>query len=132
ILGWGEGGCELVVSDAAFRLRADDLEPALERARAGGRRVIGVVASACSTATGVFDPLPDVAAFAERHELWFHVDGAHGASAALSTKYRSLFAGIERVDSVVWDAHKMMLLPALVTAVVFRDGRRSYEAFAQR
>ncbi len=40
--------------------------------------------------------------------------------------------GIARADSVVWDAHKLMLMPALVTAVIFRDGRRSYEAFAQQ
>jgi L-2,4-diaminobutyrate decarboxylase len=32
---------------------------------------------------------------------------------------------------VVWDAHKMMLMPALITAVLFRDGTRSFEAFAQ-
>jgi L-2,4-diaminobutyrate decarboxylase len=31
----------------------------------------------------------------------------------------------------VWDMHKMMLMPSLVTAVLFRDGRHSYEAFAQ-
>ena len=45
--------------------------------------------------------------------------------------HRRLVQGIERADSVVWDAHKLMLMPALVTAVLFRDGRRSYEAFAQ-
>ena len=39
--------------------------------------------------------------------------------------------GIERADSVVWDAHKMMLMPALVTAVLFRDAARSFDAFAQ-
>src|SRR6185295_14399978 len=55
----------------------------------------------------------------------------HGASAVLSPKYAHLTAGIERADSLVWDAHKMMLLPALVTAVLFRDGKRSYQSFAQ-
>jgi len=39
--------------------------------------------------------------------------------------------GSERADSLVWDAHKMLLMPALVTAVLFRDGSRSYEPFAQ-
>jgi L-2,4-diaminobutyrate decarboxylase len=58
-----------------------------------------------------------------------HVDGAHGASFALSTKHRSLVAGIERADSVVWDAHKMLLCPALVTAVLFKDGRDAFAAF---
>ena len=107
--------------------------PAARRAaEARGRRVIGVVASACSTATGAFDPLEAIADFCERGGLWLHVDGAHGASARFSDRHRSLVQGIARADSVVWDAHKLMLMPALVTAVIFRDGRRSYEAFAQQ
>jgi L-2,4-diaminobutyrate decarboxylase len=93
--------------------------------------VIAVVASAGSTATGAFDPLDEVADFCAAHDLWMHVDGAHGASAVLSDTHRARLRGIERADSVVWDAHKMMLMPALVTAVLFRDGRRSYQAFAQ-
>jgi L-2,4-diaminobutyrate decarboxylase len=117
-----------VAVDARGRLRAEALPEALERA---GSPVIGVAASACSTATGVFDPLVEVADFCERRGLWMHVDGAHGAAAAIAPRYRHLVAGIERADSVVWDGHKMLLLPALVTAVLFRDGRRSYAPFAQ-
>ena len=94
--------------------------------------MIGVVASACSTATGAFDPLEAIADFCEGAGLWLHVDGAHGASVAFSDRHRPLVQGIARADSVVWDAHKLMLMPALVTAVIFRDGRRSYEAFAQQ
>jgi L-2,4-diaminobutyrate decarboxylase len=93
--------------------------------------VIALVASAGSSATGAIDPLEELAAFCESEGLWFHVDGAHGASLALSARYRSRLVGIERADSVVWDAHKMMLTPALLTAVIFREGRTSYQAFAQ-
>jgi L-2,4-diaminobutyrate decarboxylase len=60
------------------------------------------------------------------------VDGAHGAGALLSPKYRHLLRGLERSDSFIWDAHKNMLMPALITGVVFREGRRSYEAFSQK
>jgi L-2,4-diaminobutyrate decarboxylase len=131
IMGWGKGGFVAVPVDDRFRLRPEALDAAFARAVDAGRRPIAVAASACSTATGSFDPLPEIASFCEERGLWFHVDGAHGASAALSDKTRHLVAGIERADSVVWDAHKMMLVPGLVTAVLFRDGARSYEAFAQ-
>ncbi|MCI0571469.1 MAG: pyridoxal-dependent decarboxylase [Myxococcaceae bacterium] len=131
IMGWGEGGVTPVPVDASFRLRPDALEGALMAARRAGRHPIAVVGSAGSTATGAFDPLEAVADFAQAHDLWFHVDGAHGASTALSPKYRAQLKGIERADSVVWDAHKMMLMPALVTAVLFRDGARSFDAFSQ-
>ena len=131
ILGLGEGGLTEAVPDDDRKLRAPAVADALSRARQAGRHVIAVVASACSTATGTFDALDEIADVCEREGVWLHVDGAHGASAALSTRHRSLVSGIERADSVVWDAHKMMLVPALVTACLFRDGRRSYETFSQ-
>jgi L-2,4-diaminobutyrate decarboxylase len=131
IMGLGARAAWPVPVDARFRMDAHALAPAKRAAEAAGRRVIGVVASAGSTATGAYDPLEPVASFCEAHGLWMHVDGAHGAAVALSTRHRGLLAGIARADSVVWDAHKLMLMPALVTAVIFRDGRRSYEPFAQ-
>jgi L-2,4-diaminobutyrate decarboxylase len=130
ILGLGAGGAVTVGCDEQFRMRAADLPAAL--GRAGARRVFAVVASACSTATGAFDPLPAIADFCAAHDLWLHVDGAHGASAVLSPRHRALLDGIERADSVVWDAHKLMLMPGLATALIYRDGRHAYQTFAQR
>ncbi len=130
-MGWGAEGLIPVPVDERFKMRADALDGALRQAHASGRKVIAVSASSCSTATGAFDPLEPIADFCRQHGLWLHVDGAHGASASLTPKYRSLLAGIERADSVVWDAHKMLLMPALLTAVVFRNGSPSFHAFAQ-
>lgn len=131
IMGWGGGGLITVPVDERFRMRADLLPEALARATADGRRVLGVIASACSTATGAFDPLEPIADFCDHHALWMHVDGAHGAALALSPRHRAVLHGIERADSVIWDAHKMLLQPALVTGVLFRDQRHAAGAFAQ-
>ncbi len=130
-MGLGGDGVEAVPVDEKYSLRPELLEETYARAVAKGRRPIAVVASACSTATGSFDPLDTIADFCASKGLWMHVDGAHGAAVALTDKYRDLVRGIERADSVVWDAHKMMLTPALVTAVLFRERRGSYEAFSQ-
>jgi len=131
IMGWGAGGVVRVPVDSAYRMRVDLLEEALARATADGRIVLGVIGSACSTATGSFDPLEPIADFCARHRLWMHVDGAHGAAMAVSPTHRHLLRGIDRADSVIWDAHKMLLQPALITAVLFRDQRHSAGAFAQ-
>jgi len=131
-MGWGAEGVRSVPTDEAFRLRPEALEGALTAARDEGRRTIAVVASSCSTATGSFDPLPELAAFCAEQGLWLHVDAAHGGPLVFSAKHRDRLAGLERADSLVWDFHKMMGLPALGTAVLFRDGERSYEAFAQQ
>lgn len=132
VMGWGAEGAIPVSTDTRFRLTRSGLEEARATARSLGRRVLAVVANACSTATGTYDPLPVAADFCEQHGLWLHVDGAHGASALLSRQHRHLLEGLARADSVVWDAHKMMMMPALLTAVVFQRGSDSYSAFAQR
>jgi L-2,4-diaminobutyrate decarboxylase len=132
IMGLGEEGAMPVDVDGRFHMTPEGLERAFEEARREGRRPFALVANACSTATGGYDDLEMAADFAVRRGLWLHVDGAHGAGALLTGKYKRLLSGIERSDSFIWDAHKNMLMPALVTAVVFRDGRRSYEAFSQK
>ncbi len=127
ILGLGARAFEPVAVDAANRMVAADLPRACERARAAGRRPIAVVASAGSTATGAHDPLAAVGAFCRAQGLWFHVDGAHGASALLSPTLRPRLAGVELADSLVWDAHKMLQASSLCAAVLVRQ-RGSLEA----
>jgi len=114
--------------DARHHLTVAAVERAL--ASAGDRRVIGIVAAAGSTATGAFDPLGELADLAAARGLWLHVDAAHGGGVAVSPKHRDKLRGIERADSVVWDAHKLLMMPALVTAVLFRRGDDAYGAFA--
>ncbi len=132
IMGWGEKG--IVKIPVSGNLRADTgaLSQTLKQARDKGLRVIAIVGNACTTSTGTYDPLDEMANFARAEGLWFHVDGAHGGAAAFSEKYSHLVKGIELADSVVIDFHKMMLAPALTTAVLFRNGSHSYETFAQK
>ena len=132
IMGWGEDAAIAVPCDAEFRMRPDALPEAMKRAEAEGRRVICIVASACTTPTGTYDRIRPIADFCAEHNLWLHVDAAHGGPAGLSEKYCHLLDGCGRADSVVFDAHKMMLMPALVTGVIFRDGAHSFCAFDDR
>jgi L-2,4-diaminobutyrate decarboxylase len=130
----GLGGKQVIPipTDAAFRMRVDELAKALKQAKAGSRTVLAVVASAGSTATGAIDPLDPIADLCAEYGVWFHVDGAHSGAMVVSDKLRPRLKGIERADSVIIDAHKMMLMPALATLVIFKEGRRSFETFSQQ
>jgi L-2,4-diaminobutyrate decarboxylase len=132
ILGFGERLVLPVETDADFATDLDSLEAAYHQACARGARPLAVVANAGSTATGTYDDLEAIAELCEKHDLWFHVDAAHGGSALLSARYASLLRGIERADSIIWDAHKLMLMPSLCTAVLFRNGAHLDQAFQQQ
>jgi L-2,4-diaminobutyrate decarboxylase len=132
VIGLGGGSVIRIPYDSRFAMRTDLLGETMQRAEDQGIRVICVAANACSTATGTYDNLEETALFCHEHGLWFHVDGAHGLGVLFTDRYRHLVKGLEHADSVVVDFHKMLLTPGLNTMVLFRDGRRSYETFAQK
>jgi L-2,4-diaminobutyrate decarboxylase len=132
IMGLGEESIVKVPFDSDYRMRTDLLEEYRKRAEDKGIKIISVASNSCSTATGSYDNLNKIADFCEKYDLWLHVDGAHGMGVLFSEKYRNRVAGVERVDSVVIDFHKMLLVPALNTLVMFRNGDKSFETFAQK
>ncbi|MEZ6041790.1 MAG: pyridoxal-dependent decarboxylase [Planctomycetaceae bacterium] len=131
ILGLGSQQVVRVDLDERRRMRPDCLDSVLVREKERGRRIIAVCACACATPIGAFDPLDEIADVCERHQVWLHVDAAHGGSLMMSDIHRHKLAGIHRADSVVWDAHKMLFVPALCAAVLFRNRDVRYETFRQ-
>ncbi len=132
IMGWGEAGIIKVPTNERYEMRTELLEACYQEAMDAGKEVIAVVGSACTTSTGSFDNLNAIADFCAKHDLWMHVDGAHGAPFALSGTHRNLVAGIERADTIAMDFHKTMATPALTTALFFKDGSRSFHTFRQK
>lgn len=120
------------VGERGGRMDPQALAEALAALRREDRVPLAVCATAGSTATGAFDPLEAIADVCAAEGVWLHVDGAHGASFALSPRLRPLLAGIERADSVSWDPHKMMWMPMSTGAVLVREGRHLEAAFQQR
>jgi L-2,4-diaminobutyrate decarboxylase len=132
ILGFGERFMLAVETNEHLAMDAASLKAAYHHACSMGACPLAVVANAGSTATGTYDDLEAIATFCEQHDLWFHVDAAHGGSALLSPRYRTLLRGIDRADSIVWDAHKMMMMPSLCTAVLFRNRTYLDHVFRQQ
>ncbi|NTU59734.1 MAG: PLP-dependent decarboxylase, partial [Deltaproteobacteria bacterium] len=129
ILGVGARGVYALDVDERGVVVPDRLPRAWQRALDDGRKPFALVANACSTAVGLYDPLREIGAFCREHGVWFHVDGAHGASALLSPRHRHRLAGVELADSLVWDAHKLLRAPPLCAAVLVRDHRDLDGAF---
>lgn len=131
ILGIGSDSLYALAVDNQGVIIPDRLPQALQRLRENGKRPLALVANACSTALGLYDPLQEIGRFCREENIWFHVDGAHGASALVSEKYRHLLQGVELADSLIWDAHKLMRTPTVCAALLVRDGRTLDNAFQQ-
>ncbi|MDE7186703.1 MAG: hypothetical protein K2O13_04260 [Lachnospiraceae bacterium] len=121
-----------VPADDKCSIRAELLEDIYQQAASEGKIVFCVIGCACTTSVGAYDDLEAVADFAERHRLWFHVDGAHGGAVIFSDQYRYLLKGIERSDSLILDFHKMMLVPPLSTAIIYNAGNRKVNEFSPK
>ena len=131
IMGLGAENAIKIPCDENFKVDFEKLKELYADTVAKGKKVFAIVVGACSTATGKFDDLEKIGTFCQENNIWFHVDGAHGAPTLLSPKYKHYLKGIELANSVVWDAHKMMMFPALVTGVFFKDNKNSHSTFSQ-
>jgi len=98
-------------SDDNYRMSIESLRAAVEADKAAGLTPVMVVATAGTTNTGAADPLHDIADLCERENMWFHVDGAYGAPAAVTAPGRRHLDGMERADSLVLDPHKWFFQP---------------------
>jgi glutamate/tyrosine decarboxylase-like PLP-dependent enzyme len=93
--------------------------------------VFAVVATAGTTNLGVVDDIAGIAAVAQEHGWWLHVDGAYGGAALAAPSVRHLFAGVEEADSFIVDPHKWLFAPFDSCALIYRDPVQARAAHTQ-
>jgi aromatic-L-amino-acid decarboxylase len=108
IAGIGDEHLRKIAVDETFAMRPDALVEAIAADRAAGLRPFLVVATAGSTSSLAFDPVPAVAEICRTEGLWLHVDGAMAGIAALCPELRSVNAGLDLADSYATNPHKWM------------------------
>lgn len=121
LLGIGADQLWKVPVDADGKMDVAALKDLIQQAKQEGARPFFVAGTAGTTVRGAYDPLDKIAAIAQQENLWFHVDGAWGASALLSPTHRTLMQGVDQADSVVWDAHKMMGMTLICSMLLVKQ-----------
>jgi len=121
VLGIGLDNLISVPCDENGKMRPDKLVEEIKFAKSNGQTPFCVIATSGTTVRGSFDPLVPISEICDEFALWLHVDAAWGGSCLFSAKHRNLMEGIEKADSVCWDAHKMMGVPLVCSAFLVKD-----------
>ena len=129
ITGFGHHQIRKMPVDSRFRMDVCALEKNIEKDIESGLIPFAVIATAGTTNTGSIDPLKEISSICRKNHMWMHVDGAFGASALVSDKYRRLLQGIELSDSMSWDAHKGLFQTYSCSVVMARNSRNLTGSF---
>jgi aromatic-L-amino-acid/L-tryptophan decarboxylase len=129
LLGLGHKALRLAGTRPDFTIDTAALRMMIREDRAAGLLPVCLIGCAGTVNTGAIDPLDELADICREENLWFHVDGAFGALAALSPELRPRLKGMERADSLAFDMHKWMYLPYEVGCTLVRDAETHRDAF---
>lgn len=132
LLGMGLGQLRKIPEDDLYRVDLERLEDAIRADAEAGLEPCCVIGIAGTTNTGSVDKLDRLAAIAERHGCWFHVDAAYGGAVMLTDKYRHMLRGIELADSITVDPHKWFYVPFEAGGILVRNGDLLRHSFLVR
>ncbi len=94
--------------DSLYSMDPAALDAAIRADLAAGHRPAGVILCTGGTSIGACDDLAACITVAKAHQLPTHVDAAWAGSAMICDEYRSLWAGVDQADSIVFNPHKWL------------------------
>ena len=126
MLGMGRANVRILTRDPVGRMDVEAVDAALTEL--GGAPAL-ILATAGEVNAADFDPVPELADLAEKHNAWLHVDGAFGLFARVSPEFAVLADGVERAHSVIADGHKWLNVPYDCGFTFVRDPSLLYPIF---
>ncbi len=107
IAGIGEDNLVRIPIEGPNRgMQVEKLREAIRADREAGLTPAGIVACVGGTGVGATDKISDVADVALEEGLYLHVDAAWAGNAIICPEFRTLWAGAERADSIVFNPYK--------------------------
>jgi aromatic-L-amino-acid decarboxylase len=121
IAGFGRKNLVKVRVDDQYRMDPIALEAAIRQDMASGMNPLCIVATLGTTGSTAIDPLDRIGDIARKFGTWLHVDAAFAGSALLLEEYKWMIAGIDKVDSLVFNPHKWMFTNFDCSAYFVKD-----------
>jgi glutamate/tyrosine decarboxylase-like PLP-dependent enzyme len=130
LFGTGTQSVRWIATNSDQQMDVKALEQQIIADRAEDHLPIMVVGAAGTVSTGAIDPLPEIAAICKKYDLWFHVDGAYGAPAALLPDASHDLLGLRDADSIALDPHKWLYSPLEAGCSLVRNPNHLLDAFS--
>ncbi|MGA2755321.1 MAG: aminotransferase class V-fold PLP-dependent enzyme [Terracidiphilus sp.] len=130
ISGMGTDAIRWIGVNERMQIDLSALRHQIENDLASGDRPFLVVGSAGTVSTGAVDPLSELAAICREFNLWFHVDGAYGAIAAILPDAPLELSGLSEADSIAMDPHKWLYAPLEAGCALVRSREKLRDAFS--
>jgi len=129
LFGLGANSVRYLPADSHQRLDPAALSQQIEADRAAGLTPFFLAASAGTVSTGAVDPIVELAAVCQTHNLWLHIDGAYGAPAAALPEASPDLKALHLADSLAVDPHKWLYAPLEAGCALVKDPRHLLDTF---
>jgi aromatic-L-amino-acid decarboxylase len=130
IAGLGTDSVRWIAAGKDMRMDVGALRSRIREDIDAGDQPFLVVGNAGTVSTGAVDGLREIAKVCREFDVWFHVDGAYGALAAVVPETACLFQGMEEADSVAVDPHKWLYAPLEAGCALVREVSKLRDAFS--
>ncbi len=130
LFGHGSKSVRWIPTDSNNQMNNDLLSDSIQEDLKNGSQPFMVIGTAGDVSTGVVDNLTEIAAICKKYKLWFHIDGAYGAPAAIIPELKNIFQGIEEADSIALDPHKWLYAPLEAGCTLVKDPKHLTDTYS--
>lgn len=130
LFGLGSKAIRWIQTDKGNKMDNAILEKTILKDIQEGNKPIMIVGTAGDVSTGVVDDLKSIAVICKTYNLWFHIDGAYGAPAAVVPELKALFEGITYADSIALDPHKWLYSPLEAGCTLIKNPRHLTDTYS--
>ena len=120
-LGCGNNIIEVPINEFKYNLK--ELKKAIRRNKGN---IMAVIIYVGDSRTMTIDNIEKICEIVKNEDdnIWIHADACHGFSLAFSSKLKYFIKGINNVDSISTDPHKVLMLPYTLSALLIKDAEK--------
>ncbi|MEM6700457.1 MAG: aspartate aminotransferase family protein, partial [Bacteroidota bacterium] len=130
LFGHGLEAVRWIPTTKHHQMDTDALETTILEDLKAGHQPFIVIGTAGDVSTGMVDDLKAIAQVCQNYDLWFHVDGAYGAPAAMLPELKATFSGLAQADSIALDPHKWLYCPLEVGCTLVKNPQHLLTAYS--